>query len=430
VSQKKPKEALEMSNDYKLWTAESVTEGHPDKVADAISDAIVDEFLKRHPYSRVAVETFLPNGYLAVIGGEVGLPSDASFKLEDVNYVALVREEARRIGYDRAEIGFDGENCIVSCSLKSQSVNIAQGVTGVVQGAGDQGMMFGYATRETKELMPAPIVFAHNLTRQLAAVRRSGQVPGLRPDGKSQITFLYRQSQPIQVTGIVLATQHDPIWNMKQGELRDALRREVVEQVVPAHYLEGFDWATQFIVNGTGVFEIGGPAGDSGLTGRKIIVDTYGGMAPHGGGAFSGKDPTKVDRSANYYARYVAKNIIAAELAQRCQVRVAYAIGQADPIGLDIETFGTESIALERIFRAVREVFDFRPGNMVAELNLRRPIYKPFSAYGHFGRSESEGATWESVSKAAALRNAAREPIGVDASDIITSAVSTPSQFQ
>ncbi len=419
-----------MSSDYKLWTAESVTEGHPDKVADAISDAIVDEFLKRHAYARVAVETFLPTGQLAVLGGEVGLPSDASFKLEDVNYVALVRAQARRIGYTSAEVGFDGENCTVSCNLKSQSVNIAQGVTGAVQGAGDQGMMFGYSVRETKELMPAPIVFAHNLTRQLAAVRRSGLVPGLRPDGKSQITFLYRQSQPTQVTGIVLATQHDPIWNKKQGELKDALRREVAEKVVPARYLEGFDWGTQFIVNGTGIFEIGGPAGDSGLTGRKIIVDTYGGMAPHGGGAFSGKDPTKVDRSANYYARYVAKNIVAAELAERCLVRVAYAIGQAEPTGLDIETFGTETIALERIFRAVLEVFDFRPANMVAELNLRRPIYKPFSAYGHFGRLESEGATWESVSKVSALRDAAKVSSELSTPATITTAVPSASRVR
>ena len=390
-----------------FWTAESVTEGHPDKVADAISDAIVDEFLSRHPYTRVAAETFLPSAYMAVVGGEIGIPEGANFKVEDVNFTALVRDQARRIGYTDAEVGFDGEHCIVSCNLKGQSVNIAQGVTGKEQGAGDQGMMFGYACRETEELMPAPITYAQKLVRELAAVRRSGAVADLRPDGKSQVTFRYKQGCPTEVTKVVIATQHAPVWNDKQGELKEALRDAVAAQVIPGQYLNGFDWDTQFIVNGTGVFEIGGPRGDSGLTGRKLIVDTYGGMAPHGGGAFSGKDPTKVDRSANYYARYVAKNIVAAGLAERCQVRVAYAIGQAQPIGLDIETFDTEAVAREKLLDSVKQVFDFRPANMVTELNLRRPIYKPFSAYGHFGRSEAEGATWESVAKAKDLRQAA-----------------------
>ncbi|MBI4786019.1 MAG: methionine adenosyltransferase [Chloroflexi bacterium] len=390
-----------------FWTAESVTEGHPDKVADAISDAIVDEFLSRHPYTRVAAETFLPSAFMAVVGGEIGIPEGAHFKVEDVNYTALVREQARRIGYTDAEVGFDGEHCIVSCNLKGQSVNIAQGVTGKEQGAGDQGMMFGYACRETEELMPAPITYAQKLVRELAAVRRSGAVPDLRPDGKSQVTFRYKQGCPTQMTKVVIATQHAPVWNDKQGKLKDALRDAVAAKVLPGQYLNGFDWNTQFIVNGTGVFEIGGPRGDSGLTGRKIIVDSYGGMAPHGGGAFSGKDPTKVDRSANYYARYVAKNIVAAGLAERCQVRVAYAIGQAQPIGLDVETFDTQAVARDTLLDAVKQVFDFRPASMVAELNLRRPIYKPFSAYGHFGRTEAEGATWESVAKAQDLRRAA-----------------------
>jgi S-adenosylmethionine synthetase len=390
-----------------FWTAESVTEGHPDKVADAISDAIVDAFLKRHAYARVAAETFLPSAHMAVLGGEIGIPDGAGFRLEDVNYVELVREQARRIGYLNAEIGFDSEHCIVTCNLKGQSVNIAQGVLAAEQGAGDQGMMFGYASVETPELMPLPIVCAHKLTRQLAAVRRSGAVPGLRPDGKSQVTFLYEDARPVQITKIVIAAQHDPVWNTKQGELKDAFQREIAEKVIPGQYLQGFDWPRQFIVNGTGVFEIGGPRGDSGLTGRKLIVDTYGGMAPHGGGAFSGKDPSKVDRSANYYARYVAKNVVAAGLAERCQVRVAYAIGQAEPIGLDIEPFGTEKIPCDHIAAAVRAVFDFRPAKMIAELNMRRPIYSPFAAYGHFGRTEAEGATWESVAKAPALRQAA-----------------------
>ncbi len=390
-----------------FWTAESVTEGHPDKVADAISDAIVDEFLKRNPYTRVAAETFLPSANMAIVGGEIGIPEGAAFKVEDVNYVALVREQALRIGYTSAEVGFDSEHCIVTCNLKGQSVNIAQGVTGKEQGAGDQGMMFGYACRDTEDLMPAPIAYAQKLVRELAAARRFGAVPDLRPDGKSQITFRYRQGCPTEVTKIVIATQHAPVWNDKQGELKEALRHTVVEKVVPRMYMDGFDWDHQFIVNGTGVFEIGGPRGDSGLTGRKLIVDTYGGMAPHGGGSFSGKDPTKVDRSANYYARYVAKNIVAAQLAERCQVRVAYAIGQAQPIGLDVETFDTEAIDRDQILAAVNKVFDFRPARMVAELDLRRPIYKPFSAYGHFGRKVEEGATWESTAKAQALRQAA-----------------------
>ncbi len=395
------------ANHNVFWTAESVTEGHPDKVADAISDAIVDEFLARDPNARVAAETFLPSGNMAVLGGEIGIPEGAGFKVEDINYTALVRQTARRIGYTDTAVGFDGEHCIVSCNLKGQSVNIAQGVTGKEQGAGDQGMMFGYACRETEELMPVPIMMAQKLVRQLAAVRRSGAVPDLRPDGKSQVTFEYERGCPTKVTKIVMATQHAPVWNNKQGELKEALHAQVVNRIVPRQYLDGFDWERQFIVNGTGVFEIGGPAGDSGLTGRKIIVDTYGGMAPHGGGAFSGKDPTKVDRTASYYARYVAKNIVAAGLADRCQVRVAYAIGQAQPIGLDLETFDTETASRDAILQAVKECFDFRPASMVKQLNLRRPIYKPFSAYGHFGRSEAEGATWESVAKAGELRKAA-----------------------
>ncbi len=389
-----------------LWTAESVTEGHPDKVADAISDAVVDEFLKRDPYTRVAAETFLPSAHMAVLGGEIGIPDGASFKVEDVNFAALVRDTARRIGYTDVEVGFDCEHCIVVCNLKGQSVNIARGVTGAEQGAGDQGMMFGYACSETETLMPAPIDLAQRLARQLAAVRRSGAVPDLRPDGKTQVTFLYENSTPVSITKVVMATQHAPTWNRKQGELKEALRHEIAEKVIPPQFLNGFDWDAQFIVNGTGLFEIGGPRGDSGLTGRKIIVDTYGGMAPHGGGAFSGKDPTKVDRSANYYARYVAKNVVAAGLADRCQVRVAYAIGQAQPIGLDVETFGTEKVSRSRIHNAVKGCFDFRPASMLAELNLRRPIYSPFSAYGHFGRSEAEGATWESTARAKGLRQA------------------------
>jgi len=387
-----------------LWTAESVCEGHPDKMADAISDAIVDSFLARNSYTRVAAETFLPSANMAVIGGEIGIPDDSSMKVEDVNYVALVRDVVRRIGYTSASLGFDGEHCIISCNLKGQSVNIAQGVISNQQGAGDQGLMFGYACRETEELMPTPIMFAHKLVRRLADVRRSGAVPNLRPDGKSQVTFSYWNTLPMRIVKVVLAVQHDPYWNDKQADLKELLRHEVVEKVIPARFMEGFSWDRQYVLNGTGVFEIGGPMGDAGLTGRKIIVDTYGGMVPHGGGAFSGKDPTKVDRSANYYARYVAKNIVAAELAERCLVRVAYAIGQAEPIGLDIETFNTGIISRERLLRIVKECFDFRPVAMIAQLNLRRPIYSPLAAFGHFGRVELEDATWECCDKAATLR--------------------------
>ena len=390
-----------------VWTAESVSEGHPDKVADAISDAIVDEFLKRDPYIRVAAETFVPSAHMAILGGEVGIPQDSAVRIEDINYVALVRQVANRIGYTDVPSGFDGQQCVVQCSLKSQSANIARGVLQEQQGAGDQGMMFGYACVETPELMPAPITYAHHLAATLAKVRHMGVVPHLRPDGKTQVTIQYRDMLPERVVRVVLAAQHDPFWNDKQAELQEVLRHAVVEKVIPAPLLEGFDWAKKYTLNGTGIFEIGGPLGDTGLTGRKIIVDTYGGMAPHGGGAFSGKDPSKVDRSANYYARYVAKNVVAAGLAQRCLIRVAYAIGKAEPIGLDVETFGTGSISQEKLLRLVQELFDFRPAAMIEQLKLRRPVYSPLAAYGHFGRTELPGATWELRDRADDLRRAA-----------------------
>lgn len=390
-----------------LWTAESVSEGHPDKVADAISDAIVDAFLKTDSFARVAAETFLPSANMAIIGGEIGVPQGSSLKVEDINFIGLVRDVARRIGYTEVALGFDGEHCIVSCNLKGQSIDISRGLLGDNQGAGDQGMMFGYACRETKELMPAPILYAHKLVKELARVRRAGVVPNLRPDGKGQVTFLYRDGHPMRIVKVVLASQHDPLWNNKQAELKTVLRHHVVEEVIPAQFLDELDWNEDFIVNGTGVFEVGGPMADAGLTGRKIIVDTYGGMAPHGGGAFSGKDPSKVDRSANYYARYVAKNIVAAGLAEKCLLRVAYAIGQAEPIGLDVETFNSEVVSREKLLKMVKEFFDFRPTSMIAQLNLRRPIYSPLASYGHFGRIDLEDATWERCDKAEILREMA-----------------------
>ena len=402
---------MDMSNKRQgLWTAESVTEGHPDKVADAISDAILDEFLKCDRECHVAAETFLPSGQLVVIGGEIQIPDTIKLRVGDLNYVQIARSVAERIGYTKAEEGFDSAHCIVLCNLKGQSYDISRGVLRQEhedQGAGDQGMMFGYACNETEELMPSPIMMAHKLVKRLAMVRRSGHIPGLRPDGKSQITLSYSNSLPTAASKIVLAAQHDPTWNDKMGELKELLRCHVVEPSIPAHLLESFDWENQFIVNGTGQFEVGGPMGDAGLTGRKIIVDTYGGMVPHGGGAFSGKDPSKVDRSANYYARYVAKNVVAAGLASRCLIRVAYAIGKPEPFGLDIDTFGTEMVSPENITKAIVATFDFRPTMMIDQLQLKRPIYSAFSAYGHFGRIDVEGTTWENCDRVAKLRKEA-----------------------
>jgi S-adenosylmethionine synthetase len=401
---------LSQANGRMVWTAESVTEGHPDKIADAISEEIVDTFLRLDKYSRTGAEAFLSSGHQVVLGGEVGIPRGAdqrpAFHLEDVNFIKLVRDVIRGIGYTDISTGFDTEHCIVTCNLKAQSEDIAVGVVADEQGAGDQGMMFGYACRETPTLMPAPIYYAHRLAQRLSELRRFNEIPNLRPDGKSQVTLAYENERPVKALKIVLAVQHGPEWGAagKQGELKALLGQCVVESVIPDSLLDGLDWDTQFTVNGTGAFEKGGPAADAGLTGRKIIVDTYGGMAPHGGGAFSGKDPSKVDRSANYYARYCAKNIVAAGLADRCQVRVAYVIGKAEPIGLDISTFGTEKVSPLKIDAAVRECFNFEPASMLTELDLLRPIYRPLAAYGHIGREDLEHATWEKTDKAEALQ--------------------------
>lgn len=380
-----------MSNQT-LFTSESVSEGHPDKVADQISDAVVDAMLAQDSESRVACETMIKTG-IVILAGEIR--SDAV-----VDFDKLTRSVIERIGYDGPEIGFDPEACTVVNALGQQSSDIAMGVdesNDHEQGAGDQGLMFGYATDETDVLMPAPIVYSHRLVEQQAKARRSS-LPFLRPDAKSQLTFRYDEAgKPVGIDAVVLSTQHSP--DVDQATLREAVMEEVIKPVLPANWISS---DTQFHINPTGQFIIGGPVGDCGLTGRKIIVDTYGGMARHGGGAFSGKDPSKVDRSAAYAGRYVAKNIVAAGLAQRCEIQVSYAIGVAEPTSISIDTYGTGKVSDNEIIQLVREHFDLRPKGLIAMLNLKRPIYQQTAAYGHFGRT-GDDFTWERTDKADAL---------------------------
>ena len=382
--------------DTYLFTSESVSEGHPDKVADQISDAILDAILGQDRYGRVACETLVKNG-LVVVAGEI--TTDAYVDIESV-----ARATIRHIGY-RAEMGFDGESCGVVTAIGKQSPDIAQGVDegkglDLEQGAGDQGLMFGYATNETDVLMPMPITLAHRLVKRQAEVRKNGKLPWLRPDAKSQVTVRYAEGRPAGIDAVVLSTQHAP--DVKYETLKEAVIEEVVKPVLPREWL---DKQTKYFINPTGNFVIGGPVGDCGLTGRKIIVDTYGGMARHGGGAFSGKDPSKVDRSAAYAGRYVAKNIVAAGLADRCEIQIAYAIGVAKPVSIHVETFGTGHVPDVRIVELVREHFDLRPKAIIQMLDLLRPVYTPTAAYGHFGRTEA-GFTWERTDKAEALRAA------------------------
>jgi S-adenosylmethionine synthetase len=397
----------------RLFTSESVTEGHPDKIADQISDSILDAMLKDDPSSRVAVETMITTGQVH-IAGEVRTSTY-------VDIPELVRETILEIGYDSSRKGFDGASCGVSVSIGSQSADIAQGVDDAYehrtgdnnddpldrQGAGDQGLMFGYACTETPELMPMPIALAHRLARRLSEVRKQGIVPYLRPDGKTQVTIEYVDDRPVRLDTLVLSTQHAPDIDL-DTLLAPDIQEHVVEPVLEAAGLAdaGLQIADyQLLVNPTGRFEIGGPMGDAGLTGRKIIVDSYGGMARHGGGAFSGKDPSKVDRSAAYAMRWVAKNVVAAGLAERCEVQVAYAIGKARPVGMFVDTFGTGTVSDEQIQAAILEVFDLRPAAIIRDLDLLRPIYSQTAAYGHFGRPELD-FTWESVSRADALKSA------------------------
>jgi len=385
-----------------LFTSESVTEGHPDKVADQVSDGILDALIAYDKYSRVACETLVTTG-MAVVAGEI-----TSAGLTRVDIPAVVRDTIRKIGYTDARMGFDADSCAVLVSLDRQSPDIARGVNQTVnkeQGAGDQGMMFGFACDETPELMPMPIQMAHRLTEKLSKVRRNKKLPFLRPDGKSQVTVLYEKGRPKKVTAVVIAAQHDP--DVTNKVLRDAIIKEVIVPVIPKRMLAR---DTRFHINPTGRFEVGGPHGDCGLTGRKIIVDTYGGMGRHGGGAFSGKDPSKVDRSGAYMARYVAKNVVAARLARKCEVRIAYAIGVARPLAVDVdvETYGTSKVSEEAIARLILDNFDLRPRAIIEYLKLQRPIYQKTAAYGHFGRKDPE-FTWEKTDMAKKLaREAAK----------------------
>ena len=386
-----------MSSNSFLFTSESVSEGHPDKVADQISDAVLDAILLQDRKARVACETLVKTGCV-IVAGEI--TTTAWVDLE-----ALVRKTVLRIGYDHSDMGFDGASCAVINIIGKQSPDIAQGVDRKdprKQGAGDQGLMFGYATNETDVLMPAPITYAHRLVKKQAAVRKSGRLPWLRPDAKSQITFRYEHDRPVGIEAVVLSTQHSP--DIGQRKLREAVMEEIILPVLPKRWI---DRNTKFHINPTGKFVIGGPVGDCGLTGRKIIVDTYGGYARHGGGAFSGKDPSKVDRSAAYAARYVAKNVVAAGLAERCEVQVSYAIGVAEPTSVMVETFGTGKMSRDKLTKLVRRHFDLTPYGLRQMLDLARPIYEATAAYGHFGRTESE-FTWERTDKARALKADAR----------------------
>jgi S-adenosylmethionine synthetase len=380
---------------YNLFTSESVSEGHPDKMADQISDAVLDAIIKDDPNSRVAVETMVKTG-MAIIAGEVR--TNTYVDLEQI-----VRDVITDIGYDSSEVGFDGNSCAVLNAIGKQSGDIAQGVDEAEDkdiGAGDQGLMFGYASNETDVLMPAPIFYSHRLVERQAQLRKNGVLPWLRPDAKSQVTLRYDQGKPVAIDAVVLSTQHAP--NISLPDLQEAVREEIINHVLPAEWLHA---DTQYHINPTGQFIIGGPMGDCGLTGRKIIVDTYGGMAHHGGGAFSGKDPTKVDRSAAYAGRYVAKNIVAAGLADRCEIQVSYAIGVSEPTSISVETYGTGKLSNEEIVALVRDNFDLRPRGLIEMLDLRRPIYQPTASYGHFGREEAN-FTWEKTDKVEALKKA------------------------
>jgi S-adenosylmethionine synthetase len=372
-----------------LFTSESVTEGHPDKICDQISDAILDEVLKHDARGRVACETMVMTG-LIIVGGEITTTAL-------VDYARIARETVREIGYTRAKYGFDADTCGVISAVNTQSPDIAMGVdTG---GAGDQGLMFGYACNETPELMPTPIQLAQHLVRKLSEARRSGDLDYLRPDGKSQVTVEYDNGKPVRVDAVVISTQHSPEASAEQ--IREDIIDHVIKPTIPTHLL---DKDTKYYVNPTGRFVVGGPQGDTGLTGRKIIVDTYGGAAPHGGGAFSGKDPTKVDRSACYMARYIAKNVVAAGLADRCQVQLAYAIGVAEPVSVYVDCFGTAKIDEGRISDLIRANFQLTPKGIIDSLDLRRPIYKQTAAFGHFGRTETDGFSWEKTDRAEKLR--------------------------
>jgi S-adenosylmethionine synthetase len=383
-----------MHNEF-LFTSESVSEGHPDKIADQISDAILDAMLEQDKRSRVACETFVKTG-MVLVGGEV--TTSAWVDIEQIT-----RGVVRDIGYNSSEMGFDWESCAVMSAIGKQSVDIAQGVDrekSEEQGAGDQGLMFGYATNETDVLMPAPIYYAHELVKRQAKLRKDGTLNCLRPDAKSQITFRYVNNKPVGVETVVLSTQHHP--DISHADLQEAVIEEIIKPTIPAEWL---DKKTKYLVNPTGRFVIGGPLGDCGLTGRKIIVDTYGGMARHGGGCFSGKDPSKVDRSAAYACRYVAKNIVAAGLADRCEIQISYAIGVAEPTSIHVETFGTAKIPTSQIIKLIREHFDLRPYGIVKMLDLLQPMYRPTASYGHFGRDDLN-VSWEKTDKAAILREA------------------------